>query len=87
MVDPPDIAGLMLEADLAVASASTSFWELACLGVPALLVVTADNQRAVARAARTRAPRLSWERAIVLIRATSPPQLPHLQPIRSAGNG
>jgi len=51
VVDPPDLAGLMLDADFAVSSASTSFWELACLGVPALVVVTADNQRAVARAA------------------------------------
>jgi UDP-2,4-diacetamido-2,4,6-trideoxy-beta-L-altropyranose hydrolase len=51
VVDPPDIAGLMLAADLAIATPSTSFWELACLGVPALLLVTADNQRAVARAA------------------------------------
>jgi UDP-2,4-diacetamido-2,4,6-trideoxy-beta-L-altropyranose hydrolase len=51
VVDPPDIAGLMLAADLAIAPPSTTFWELACLGVPALLLVTADNQRAVARAA------------------------------------
>jgi UDP-2,4-diacetamido-2,4,6-trideoxy-beta-L-altropyranose hydrolase len=51
VVDPPDLVGLMLDADLAVSSASTSFWELACLGVPALVVVTADNQRAVALAA------------------------------------
>ena len=51
VVDPPDITGLMLAADLAIATPSTSFWELACLGVPALLLVTADNQRAVARAA------------------------------------
>ena len=49
--DPPDLAGLMLDADLAITAASTSFWELACLGVPALIVVIADNQRAVARAA------------------------------------
>jgi UDP-2,4-diacetamido-2,4,6-trideoxy-beta-L-altropyranose hydrolase len=51
VADPPDIAGLMQAADLAVATPSTTFWELACLRVPALLVVTADNQRAIARAA------------------------------------
>jgi UDP-2,4-diacetamido-2,4,6-trideoxy-beta-L-altropyranose hydrolase len=50
-VDPPDLAGLMLDADLAITTGSTSFWELACLGVPALIIVIADNQRAVARAA------------------------------------
>jgi UDP-2,4-diacetamido-2,4,6-trideoxy-beta-L-altropyranose hydrolase len=51
VVDPPDLAGLMIEADLAITGGSTSFWELACLGVPALIVVIADNQRAIARAA------------------------------------
>jgi UDP-2,4-diacetamido-2,4,6-trideoxy-beta-L-altropyranose hydrolase len=50
-VDPPDLAGLMLDTDIAITAGSTSFWELACLGVPALIVVIADNQRAVARAA------------------------------------
>ena len=51
-IDPPDLAALMLQADMAIASASTSCWELACLGVPGLLVVTADNQRPTARAAQ-----------------------------------
>jgi UDP-2,4-diacetamido-2,4,6-trideoxy-beta-L-altropyranose hydrolase len=50
-VDPPDLAGFMLDTDIAITAGSTSFWELACLGVPALIVVIADNQRAVARAA------------------------------------
>jgi UDP-2,4-diacetamido-2,4,6-trideoxy-beta-L-altropyranose hydrolase len=50
LVDPPDIARLMCEADLAITTASTSFWEVACLGVPAVVVVTADNQRPVGRA-------------------------------------
>ena len=50
-VDPPDLAGLMLDADLAISTGSTSFLELACLGVPALIVVIAGNQRAIARAA------------------------------------
>jgi UDP-2,4-diacetamido-2,4,6-trideoxy-beta-L-altropyranose hydrolase len=50
-IDPPDLAGLMVEADMAITTGSTSFWELACLGVPTLIIVIADNQRAVARAA------------------------------------
>lgn len=32
-------------ADLAISAAGTTCWELACLGVPALLVSVADNQR------------------------------------------
>jgi UDP-2,4-diacetamido-2,4,6-trideoxy-beta-L-altropyranose hydrolase len=50
-VDPPDLASLMRDADMAITTGSTTLWELACLGVPALIVVIADNQRAVARAA------------------------------------
>ena len=50
VVDPSDLAGLMASADLAIASASTTSLELACLGVPALILVTAENQRGLARA-------------------------------------
>src|SRR5262249_10333784 len=50
-IDPPDLAALMVEADMAITTGSTSFWELACLGVPALIIVIADNQRAIAHAA------------------------------------
>jgi UDP-2,4-diacetamido-2,4,6-trideoxy-beta-L-altropyranose hydrolase len=50
-VDPPGLSGLMLDTDIAITAGSTSFWELACLGVPALIVVIANNQRAIARAA------------------------------------
>ncbi len=46
--DPGDMAGLMAWADLAIAGAGTTSWELAYLGVPSLLVATADNQRSVA---------------------------------------
>ncbi len=43
-----DMAELMLQADLAVAAAGSTVWELACLGVPIAAVVTADNQQKVA---------------------------------------
>lgn len=46
--DPPDMAELMDWADLAVAAAGTTAWELAYLGVPSLLLSTAENQRDVA---------------------------------------
>jgi UDP-2,4-diacetamido-2,4,6-trideoxy-beta-L-altropyranose hydrolase len=42
--DPADLAGLMTRATLALSAAGSTSWELAHLGVPALLVVLADNQ-------------------------------------------
>ncbi len=44
-VNVADMPSLMGWADIAVASASTTSWELAFLGVPSLLVVLAENQR------------------------------------------
>lgn len=45
-----DMAGLMLNADLAIGAAGTTAWERCCLGLPSVLVVTADNQRLIAAA-------------------------------------
>src|SRR5581483_11389078 len=42
--------GLMGWADLAVAAGGTTAWELAFMGVPAALLVLADNQRPVVAA-------------------------------------
>jgi len=47
--DPADLAALIATADLAVASAGGTAWELARAGVPAVLVVAADNQERGAR--------------------------------------
>ena len=41
---PRQMAARMLWADLAVATPSTTAFELACLGVPAILIPTAENQ-------------------------------------------
>jgi UDP-2,4-diacetamido-2,4,6-trideoxy-beta-L-altropyranose hydrolase len=49
-VGADEMATLMLEADLAIGAAGTSSWERCCLGLPTLLVVTADNQRQIAQA-------------------------------------
>ena len=49
-IDPPDLDALMADANIAITSGGTSALECACLGVPALVIVTADNQRAVAHA-------------------------------------
>lgn len=49
-IDPPDLPAILISADVAISAAGTSCWELACLGVPMLLVVAADNQQAGAAA-------------------------------------
>ncbi len=53
VTDPPDLPALLARADVAISAAGSSCWELACLGVPMLLIVAAENQRpsAVALAA------------------------------------
>lgn len=43
-----DMVPLMQAADLAISAAGSTCWELARLGVPMLLVVVAENQRAIA---------------------------------------
>lgn len=42
----PTLAGLMAKADLAVGAGGATTWERLCLGLPALVVTLADNQRA-----------------------------------------
>ena len=43
-----DMAALMVEADLAIGAAGATSWERCCLGLPALVVVLAENQRIIA---------------------------------------
>ena len=47
-VDAPDMARLICEADLAVGAGGSSVWERACLGLPGVTVILADNQRDLA---------------------------------------
>jgi len=42
--DPPDLVDLMAGATVALSAAGSTCWELARLGVPAVLLVLADNQ-------------------------------------------
>ncbi|MBW8815705.1 MAG: UDP-2,4-diacetamido-2,4,6-trideoxy-beta-L-altropyranose hydrolase [Caulobacterales bacterium] len=49
-VDTPHMARLTAEADIGVGAAGSSTWERCVLGLPSLMVVLADNQRAAARA-------------------------------------
>lgn len=44
----PTLAPLMAKADLAIGAAGTTSWERLCLGLPALVVTLAENQRPVA---------------------------------------
>jgi spore coat polysaccharide biosynthesis predicted glycosyltransferase SpsG len=39
----------MSEADLALGAGGTSSWERCCLGLPTVMIATADNQRLIAK--------------------------------------
>jgi len=45
-----NMAALMADADIAVGAAGTASWERCCLGLPAVVLVVAENQRAGAKA-------------------------------------
>ena len=51
--DTNSMADLIAWADAAVAGAGTTFWEMAFLGLPAILLVLAENQTCVAQGAET----------------------------------
>ena len=44
----PTLAPLMAKADFAIGAAGTTSWERLCLGLPALVVTLAENQRPIA---------------------------------------
>ena len=46
--DLPSLAPLMAKADLAIGAAGMTSWERLCLGLPALVVTLAENQRPIA---------------------------------------
>lgn len=43
-----DMASLMSKSDLAVGAAGSTAWERCCLGLPTIMIVTAENQRLIA---------------------------------------
>jgi UDP-2,4-diacetamido-2,4,6-trideoxy-beta-L-altropyranose hydrolase len=53
LVDTPDMAEAMAEADLAIGASGTTSWERCVLGLPTLVVVLAENQIASAQALAT----------------------------------
>lgn len=48
-VQVEEMAELMAAADLGIGAGGTTTWERSCLGLPSLVIVTADNQMAVSR--------------------------------------
>ena len=46
----PTLAHLLAHADLAIGAAGATSWERLCLGLPALVITLADNQRPIAAA-------------------------------------
>lgn len=53
LVNIRDMARLMADCDLAIGAAGSTAWERCCLGLPALMVVLAENQWPGARALET----------------------------------
>ncbi|HET9159673.1 MAG TPA: UDP-2,4-diacetamido-2,4,6-trideoxy-beta-L-altropyranose hydrolase [Caulobacteraceae bacterium] len=49
-LDARDMAGLIAAADIGIGGGGVGVWERACLGLPSILIVLADNQAAMARA-------------------------------------
>jgi UDP-2,4-diacetamido-2,4,6-trideoxy-beta-L-altropyranose hydrolase len=49
-VAPPNIPALMTNSDLAVTAAGSTTWERCALGLPGVMLILADNQRAAAKA-------------------------------------
>lgn len=47
-VDSDDMAGLITRADVCVGAGGSSVWERACLGLPTVTLILADNQRDMA---------------------------------------
>jgi UDP-2,4-diacetamido-2,4,6-trideoxy-beta-L-altropyranose hydrolase len=64
-VESPDMARLTAEADLGVGAAGSSAWERCVVGLPSVMAVLADNQRAAAAA-------LGEREAALVVDATAP---------------
>jgi UDP-2,4-diacetamido-2,4,6-trideoxy-beta-L-altropyranose hydrolase len=47
-VDPPSMAELMIASDIALGAGGSTAWERACLALPSVALILADNQRALA---------------------------------------
>ncbi|MBT5471747.1 MAG: UDP-2,4-diacetamido-2,4,6-trideoxy-beta-L-altropyranose hydrolase [Nitrospina sp.] len=59
-INVENMAQLMADCDLAIGAAGSTSWERCCLGVPALMFVLAENQRAIGLA-------LKQKQAVILL--------------------
>ncbi|WP_299567806.1 UDP-2,4-diacetamido-2,4,6-trideoxy-beta-L-altropyranose hydrolase [uncultured Sulfitobacter sp.] len=50
VVDVDDMARRMVRSDISIGAAGSTSWERCCLGLPGVIAVLADNQRAIAAA-------------------------------------
>ena len=48
-VDVKSMANLMVEADLAIGASGSTSWERCALGLPTILIITAENQKTIAK--------------------------------------
>ncbi len=46
LVNPSDMVDLMADADLAISAGGGTYWELAYMGVPSIMIILAENQKA-----------------------------------------
>ena len=74
-LDTPDMADLMVQADLAIGAAGGTSWERACLGLPGIAVPVVDNQTTIAA-------ELSRSAAALVLGA--PDRLPDQDALRAA---
>lgn len=49
VINTDEMSGLMMNADLMIGAAGSTSWERCCLGLPVLLYVLSENQKAIAR--------------------------------------
>ena len=64
VVDPVDMPGLMAWADLAVAAGGSTSYEMACMGLPCISIIVAENQVPVALGLTSRGASLcvGWDK-------------------------
>jgi|WetSurMetagenome_2_1015567.scaffolds.fasta_scaffold00106_2 UDP-2,4-diacetamido-2,4,6-trideoxy-beta-L-altropyranose hydrolase len=48
LMNPPNMVELMADADLAISGGGGTYWELAYMGVPCVMIILAENQKQVA---------------------------------------
>lgn len=69
IVSPENMAPLLAEHDLIISAGGTTVWEAAYLGIPNIVIITADNQSGVERfAAKGACINLGWHKTVTVER-------------------